>query len=467
MPLRREIAMKLGAAEYVAKPFDLARGPLFRVPVIRAGADDDHLLGLVLHHVVTDGWSTEILLRDLGLLYRAYGGGDGFEGAGLAPLPIDYADYAAWEREHLDLGPDLAFWREHLRGASSSLELPTDHPRPAVRGQRGASVHFELPKDAVRGLARDSGVTSVVVLLAAFQVFLSQQTGQTDLVVGMPIANRGRAEIEGVVGFFVNTLALRTRLERARSFWTAVRAAHATTLDALAHQELPFDRLVEAIAPPRDTSRTPIFQVMFSHVEAATIPELPGLDVTVEADSLETSKFDLLLLVEDQPDRLSATFEYDVALFDRTTVERFADRLAVLVDAAARTPDAPLANLPTMSEAERRRVVREWNPVSPNAAPEGSLWDRFAAQAERTPAAVAIEDATTRWTYAELRAPGGSSSTRSPPESGSRSRSAAPSTWSLPCSACSAREPRTSRSIRSSRSIGATTCARMPGAGSS
>ncbi|HEX2569426.1 MAG TPA: amino acid adenylation domain-containing protein, partial [Polyangia bacterium] len=393
------------AQEEALRPFDLAHGPLLRVSLLRLGADD-HVLLVVLHHIVSDGWSTGILIRDLGALYQAF---SQKQPAPLAPLPIQYADFALWQRTWL-AGPvlerQLAYWREQLGGRLPVLELPTDRPRPPVQTHHGAQHRFTLPaglSQSLEALGHEHGVTLFMTLLAAFQTLLHRYTGQEDLIVGTPSAGRTRAETEDLIGFFVNTLALRTRLRRGMTFRDLLAEVREVTLAAHAHQEVPFERVVEALEPERDLSRPPIFQVMFGlqNLPAQALA-LPGLVLTPVEFEGRVAKFDLSLFLQEGPEGLRATLEYNTDLFDAATAARMAGHFRVLLEGLAARPESTLAELPLLDTAERHRLLAEWAQGAALAPADACMHELFEAQAARTPEAAALIDGTRTLSYVEL-----------------------------------------------------------------
>jgi natural product biosynthesis luciferase-like monooxygenase protein len=345
-------------------PFDLAADPLLRARLLRLGLDEHKLL-LTLHHVVCDGPSVEVLEREIAALYAAFRDGTP---SPLAPLPIQYADVAEWQLRTLRgaaLDDLLAFWKARLRGVTSLAGLPTDHPRPPVQSYRGAHVDFKLPREVVEPLerlARREGATPFAALLALFAVFLQRYTSEDEVVVGTPVANRARPELEGLVGFFANTLVLRASLADDPSFTELVRRMGAEARAAVAHQELPFERLVEELHPDRDLARNPLFQVLFSHREAP--PEglaLPGAKVEPLVGDSATAKFDLTLSLTRSAGALNGRLEYATDLFDRSTATRMAAQLRTLLEGAVADPSARISALPVLPDAERRRLVHDWN----------------------------------------------------------------------------------------------------------
>jgi amino acid adenylation domain-containing protein len=388
--------------------FDLRTGPLVRARLLRLAAED-HLLLLTMHHIVSDGWSMGVLMRELTALYEAFAAGADDP---LPPLAVQYADYALWQREQLagePLEKLLEYWRGKLGGAPPVLALPTDRPRPAVESHRGETHHFWLPRETaerLREVAREEGTTLFAVLLAGLRTVLARHAGQDDVVLGTPIAGRTRAEIEGLVGFFVNSLALRTDLAGNPTFREAVRREKETTLGAFSHQELPFERLVDALKVERDLSRNPVFQVMFSLQNVALDPPgIAGLAIEPEPYEYVAAKFDLTVTMQEAPDgSLAASAEFATDLFDRATVERLADHLSRVLDAAGSAPDTRTRALPMLSPEERAEAVERWN-ATETAYPRGrSLASLFEETADAHPEAVALSFADGDVTYGALDA---------------------------------------------------------------
>ncbi|WP_444546339.1 amino acid adenylation domain-containing protein [Archangium lansingense] len=401
----REGEAKRRVEEEAQHPFDLASGPLLRTKLLKLG-EREHVLVLVMHHIVSDGWSMGILVRELAGLYEAFSQG---KPSPLAELPVQYADYAAWQREWLRgevLDAQLGYWRKQLKGAPPALELPTDKPRPAVQTYRGGYRGIQWPRElqeAVRALAQKEGATPFMVLLAAFQVVLGRYAGQEDVSVGSPIANRTRAETEGLIGFFVNTLVLRTRLEGEATFRELLGQVREVTLGAYAHQDVPFEKLVEELKPKRDMSRSPLFQVMFVLQNApVTGVKLKGLRLeAVEAEG-KTSKFDLTLGMEETEQGLRGGMEFNSDLYEGQTVERLLGHLGVLVQAAVAEPGKRLKELPLMGEEEKQQVLVGWNATGSAGAEDSCLHELFEQQVERTPQEIAVESEGRRLTYGEL-----------------------------------------------------------------
>ncbi|MER6900175.1 amino acid adenylation domain-containing protein, partial [Amycolatopsis sp. NPDC000740] len=360
-------------------PVDLHTGPLLRAALTRLGPGD-HVLTLVLHHIVTDGWSSGVLLSELATLYSAF---TRDEEPGLPPLPVHYADYAVWQRNRTDFDSQLSYWRHRLAGLEP-LELPTDRPRPAVRTKNGALHEFSVPVGTTARLAelsRQQGSTLFMTLLAACQLLFARWSGQDDVAVGTVVSGRERTELEGLIGFFANTLVLRSTVDLTRGFAEFLGEVRDTVLDAFAHQDVPFDRVVDDVQPERDPSRTPLCQVMVVlHNTPDARPALPGLAVEEVAPPIVTAGFDLAIHFQQTAGRLDAVVNYNTDLFDAATIERLSNWLRILLAGIAATPQQALGRLPWITADERDRVLRGWNPTAV-AAPEPTLHRLFAAQA--------------------------------------------------------------------------------------
>jgi len=402
-------AVERRAAAEAGRPFDLASELAFRAVLLRLG-DDRHVLLITLHHLVSDGWSLDLFFRELSALYGAEVEG---RASPLAELPVQYADYALWQREQLRgeaLERALAYWRERLRGAPELLELPTDHPRPPAPSFGGATVPVALPaalSARLRALGRREGATPYMVLLAAFQLLLARYAGNEDVVVGSPIAGRTRGEVEGLVGFFVNTLVLRTDLSGDPPFREVLRRVRETALGAYEHQEVPFEKLVAELHPGRTLSHAPLVQVTFALQGAEGPPRtLPGLAVTDMGAVTGTAKFDLSLALTETADGIRGGLTYSTDLFERATAERLVAQLGRVLEQVADDPARPLSRLALLGAAERARVVEEWRAAAVSA-PGGLIHQRFAAVARRAPGAVALTCGEASLTYGELDARAG------------------------------------------------------------
>jgi amino acid adenylation domain-containing protein len=414
---REAEALRL-AAEEAMRPFDLARGPLLRAALLRLDAAR-HVALFTMHHMVGDGWSADLLVRELAALYPALAEAPAGLPSPLPPLPVQYADFVLWQRESLrgaELETQLAFWRGALAGAPAVLDLPSDRPRPARASGRGGAVASALSAEraeALKVVGRQAGATPFMTFLAAFYALLHRLTGETDLVVGTPVANRRRPELEGMIGFFVNTLALRAQIPDipdipagAPTFAGLLAVVREAALSAYAHQDLPFERLVEELAPERSLARTPLFQVMFLlHGTPVEERELAGLTLAPFgslATAERAAKFDLTLeLIESGPD-LTVLLEFRRDLFDPVTAVRLLGHFAALAGALAAASEARLAELPLLTAAERQQLVEEWSHAETVPRLSGTLHGVFAAQAARTPAATAVIAGTERLSYGEL-----------------------------------------------------------------
>ncbi|MFJ8011036.1 amino acid adenylation domain-containing protein [Streptomyces sp. NPDC096339] len=401
----RSRALGLAHAD-AAAPFDLGSAPLLRARVVRV-ADDEHLLVLVLHHTVGDGWSMPVLWRELSGAYASLRRG---ERPVLPDLPVQYGDFAYWQQRRLADGEadaGIAHWRAALAGLPA-LELPTDRPRPQVRSGAGDAFVFEVPAELAErlgALARERGATLFMVLLAGFQALLARYTGQADIAVGSPIAGRDRTELEPLVGFFVNTLVLRTDLSGDPAFGELLGRVRRTALAAYEHQDVPFDRLVEELRPERDLSRNPLFDVLFQlHPEQLDALPLEGVEVESLDTSNGTAKFDLSLAMTEHPGGLTGTVQYATDLFDRATVERFGGHYLRLLAGAAETPDAPLSRLDVLSPQEHAALLGEESVPRTDRRAARTLHSLVAEQARLRPDAPAVTCEGRTIAYAELDA---------------------------------------------------------------
>ncbi|MFS8068849.1 MAG: condensation domain-containing protein, partial [Byssovorax sp.] len=403
----QEAALASELAQGARRPFDLAVGPLVRARLFRLG-EREHVIALTMHHIVSDAWSRGVMNREIGAFYRAFAEGVAPE---LPALPLQYADYAAWQRASLAgdaLDKQLAYWKRALGGAPGVLDLPTDRPRPPVPSHRGERRFFTLAPslgEGLNALARREGVTLFMLLLAAFDVLLHRYTGQDDLVVGTPIANRTRAETENLIGFFVNTLVLRVELTGDLSFRDLLRKVRAVCLGAYAHQDMPFERLVTELAPERDLARTPLFQVVFALQNAPTEAlALAGLQISGVMAESATSKFDLTLVMSESAEGLVCSFEYDLDLFDGATIDRLLGHFRALLEGVVADPAAKIGDLPMLSRGERRRLLTERSDVGVVYPAETSIHALFEQQVDRAPDAPALTFEGRTLTYRELDA---------------------------------------------------------------
>ena len=393
------------AEEEAGRPFDLALGPLFRAKLLRFDAQD-HIVVLTMHHIASDAWSVGLVFRELSALYGAFSAG---QPSPLPELPIQYGDFAQWQKGWFAgevLEQQLSYWREQLTGDPATLRLPTDHPRPTLPGSRGTvtSVHFSQElTEALQELSRRESVTLFMTLLAAFEALLSRYTGQEDIVVGIPIANRGRPEIEGLIGFFANTLALRSDLSGNPTFREVLGRVREVALGAYAHQDLPFEKLVEELRPERSLGRNPLFQVMMSFQSAAPgPPALRGLTLDLVPVETKTSKFDLALGVEEKEGSLSCRCEYSIDLFEDTTIQRMLGHFRNLLEGIVADPDRRLSAFDLMSDSERHQVLVEWNQTETEYPRDKTVHGLFEEQAQKAPQSVAVELEGKRLTYGQL-----------------------------------------------------------------
>ncbi|TCP57968.1 amino acid adenylation domain-containing protein [Tumebacillus sp. BK434] len=386
------------------RPFDLAKGGLLRASLVRQ-SDDLHVLILTMHHIVSDGWSMGVLIRECVTLYQAFLDG---EESPLDELPLQYADYALWQQENWEeqvLNQQLPYWKEQLQGELPVLQLPADRPRPSVQKTSGKMHHFTLPAmtaQKLNELSQQEGATLFMTLLSAFKTLLYRYTGQSDLLVGTPIAGRNQAEIEDLIGFFVNTLVVRTDAGGNPTFRELLGRVKDSTLGAYSNQDVPFEKLVEELQPARDMSYSPLFQVMFV-LQNADLPafSLPGLTFRPLKIDTGTAKFDLTLIMVEEADGLSATLEYNTDLFDTATVERMAGHFKQLVTSIAAHPDLPLSAFKVLSDLETRTQLIDWNNTR-TPFDERPVHVLFEQQAERTPDATAVVFGDTALSYAEL-----------------------------------------------------------------
>ena len=397
----REVWIKQFVQEEVERPFDLSSGPLLRVNLLRAN-EREHVLLLTMHHIATDGWSLRVLVNEVAALYEAFLNN---QPSPLAELAVQYADFAVWQRAWLageTLEKQLAFWKDQLAGAPAMLELPTDRARPAVQTSRGATRSFVIRAEtvnALKDLSRREDVTFFMTLLTVWKVLLARYTGQIDLLVGTPIAGRNWRETEDLIGFFVNTLVLRSNLSGNPAFRELLRRVREVCLTAYAHQDLPFEKLVEELQPERSRSHAPIFQVLFS-LQNAPVDELslPGLNLSVLQTEHATSKFDLSLVMAEEAGELRGALEYNSDLFETVTIERLTSHFENLLEAVIGNPDQHILSLPLLSEFDRDQLVNR--PV--NSYEPQDLVQLFEAQVQRTPLATALVHEDQHVTYQEL-----------------------------------------------------------------
>ncbi|MBS1808496.1 MAG: amino acid adenylation domain-containing protein [Acidobacteria bacterium] len=386
------------------RPFDLTRGPLVRFWLVGM-QEDEHVLFVLLHHILSDGWSVGVFWQEFAQLYQSFAQG---QHPTLAPLPIQFGDYTEWQRQQKakDIDEQLAYWKTQLDGAPALLELPTDRPRPAVQSFRGAQATMTLPdelRNALKNLSKQEGATLFMTLLATFNVLLTRYTGQEDIVLGSPLAGRSQQETENLIGFFANVLVMRTDVTGNPSFRELLKRTKDTVLGAFSHQEVPFEKLVAELRPERSLSYNPIFQTAFAlQNESAAELKIPGLQLQPVKLGSMTAKFDLLMSLCEVPQGLRATVEYSTDLFDPATIERLLHHYQNLLQGIVVNPLSQISELPLLSAAEQHQLLVEWNNTATDYPRDLCIQELFEAQAERTPEAVAVVAGGIHLTYREL-----------------------------------------------------------------
>jgi amino acid adenylation domain-containing protein len=410
---REAEAMRL-SEEDARRPFDLARGPLMRIQLYQL-EDEVQVLHFNMHHIVSDGWSFGVMTREITALYTAFIKG---QAADLPELPVQYADYALWQRQWLQaeaLEAQLNYWKDKLGGELPVLELPTDRPRPAIQTHHHAIESLALSKalsGALQAMSRREGVTLFITLLAAFKALLYRHSGQEDILVGTPIAGRNRTELEGLIGFFMNTIVMRTDLAGQPTFRELLGRVRETALGSYANQDMPFERLVEELSPERDLSRTPLFQVFFNHIIATgdKFGELPGLASEALGGLARESKFDMTLYVFEREGGIGISLVYNTDLFDASTIAWMLSHFETLLEGIAADPDQSIATLPLLTETTRQQLSTTGNAIQPTKSftrfkateIDQSLHARFMQQVRSYPDNLAVKTRKHTWTYAEL-----------------------------------------------------------------
>ena len=402
---QREAEALHQAQQEAQRPFDLAQGPLFRAKLLRLTAQE-HILLLNMHHIISDGWSFDVSFRELTTLYQAFANHWPTQ---LPQLPIQYADFALWQREWIQaefIQSQLDYWKQQFSQELAVLQIPTDRPRPRIKTYQGSYQSLEISSDlttALKALSQQEGVTLFMTLLAAFQTLLFRYCAQTDIIVGSPISGRNQAEINGLIGFFVNTLVLRTDLSGNPSFRELLSRVREVALGAYAHQDLPFEHLLEELQPNRDLSRTPLFDVMFVLQKASSTElKLPGLALMpLEVDN-GTAKFDLTLELQESGTSIKGRFEYNTDLFDAGTIARMIDCFQTLLASIVRDPQQLLSSLSLLSASQQHQLLVEWNDTKTEYPDDKCIHQLFEEQVERSPNAVAIVFEGRELTYQQL-----------------------------------------------------------------
>ena len=401
----REVEVQRIAVEEAQQKFDLSKLPLITAKLLRL-EEGEHILLLTMHHIVFDGWSASVLREELAAHYEALVAG---KSSPLPPLPIQYADFAVWQRQQLQrkgLESQLAYWKKQLGGTLPVLELPTDKPRSPVQTVRGAKQKLLLPQNlsgSLKELSLREGVTLFMTLLAAFKVLLYRYTGEEDIIVGTPVAGRDRSEIENLIGVFINTLVFRGNINGKETFRELLSRVRQVALEAYEHQDLPFEKLVEELQPDRDLSHTPVFQVLFQ------LRNLPTSTLTAGEIALKEVKFergiaafDLTLDIVETSQGLVCSFEYNADLFEAATIERMAGHFQVLLSGIAANPEQPVYQLPLLTEPEKHQLLVEWNDTATEYPQDKCVHQLFEEQVERTPDAVAVVFESEQLTYRQL-----------------------------------------------------------------
>ncbi|WP_197339987.1 condensation domain-containing protein, partial [Ralstonia solanacearum] len=404
-----EQALAVLSEQEANAPFDLEQGPLIRGRLVKLG-EQEHVLLVTMHHIVSDGWSQGVLARELGALYEAYRAG---KEDPLPALPIQYADYAVWQRRWLEgeaLQRQGAYWEQALVGAPTLLSLPTDRARPAQQDYAGGSVEVVFDEALSAGLKRLSqrhGTTLFMTVLAGWSALLSRLSGQEEVVVGSPVANRTRSEVEGLIGFFVNTLALRLEVGSGVTVSELLGRVKGRVLEAQAHQDLPFEQVVERVRPVRSLSHSPVFQAALSWLNAEAVGlnlELEGLTIEGVEAGQSAAKFDLTLELRETAGGIAGSLDYATALFDRATIERYVGYLQRLLKAMAADDGQEVGRIALLGEEERARLLEAWNETGAAYPQASTIHGLFEAQVRRTPEAIAVECEGQRVSYAELNA---------------------------------------------------------------
>ncbi|BBD64379.1 amino acid adenylation domain-containing protein [Nostoc commune NIES-4072] len=403
--VKQEVEIKKLVIQEIQRPFNLSQAPLLRATLLRL-KETEHILVFTMHHIISDGWSMGVLIKEVTALYEAFSKG---QPSPLAQLPIQYVDFASFQRQQLQgevLKSQLSYWKQQLEGAPELLELSTDKPRPAISSFQGSTYSFELSDElhiALNKLSQQHGTTLFMTLLAAFKILLCRYTGSEDIVVGSPIANRDRTELEGLIGLFANTIALRTNLAGNPTFEELLTRVRKVALGGYAHQDLPFEQLVEELQPQRNLSYTPVFQVMFV-LQNTPMPilELPGLTVSPLAIDNGSAKFDLTLEIIETPEKLFTNLEFNTDLFEETTIKRMAGHFQTLLKKIVAKPKLRLLELSLLTEPEQHQLLREWNDTKVEYTQQQCIHELFEAQVQKTPDAIAVVFENDQLTYREL-----------------------------------------------------------------
>src|SRR6185437_10817456 len=392
-PDKNEAALSKYIAEQISKPFNLSKDYMLRAELIST-EDDEHILVATMHHIVSDGWSRSILVKEVTTLYEGYTGNTAMS---LPELPVQYADYAIWQRKYMDgevLENKLSYWKTKLDHVSP-LQLPTDYSRPAIQTSNGASYGFSIEKqltEELHSLSQAHGATLYMTLLAAFKVLLYRYSGQEDIVTGGPIIGRNQQELEGLIGFFVNTIALRSQLSGDKPFTQLLQEVKATTLEAYAHQEVPFEKVVDAVVKDRDMSRSPLFQVMFSLQNTPEVPELKlgGLSLSAAGQKTTTAKFDIAFMLNESNSGIYGAVEYNTGLYKAETVAQMVSHYTALLASVTQSADQQIGSINMLTAAEEKTLLHDFNDTALNYPKDKDIVTLFEEQAAKNPEATAI-----------------------------------------------------------------------------
>ncbi|MBH8571748.1 amino acid adenylation domain-containing protein [Nostocaceae cyanobacterium CENA369] len=405
--VEEEAEIKNLVIQEIQQPFNLSQAPLLRATLLRL-KETEHILVFAMHHIISDGWSVGVLIKEVAALYEAFSKG---QPSPFSELSIQYVDFTNWQQKWLQgevLQSQISYWKKQLEGAPKLLDLPTDYPRPAVGSFRGATYSFELSNElyiALNKLSQQHEITLFMTVLAVFQTLLWRYTGSEDIVVGSPIANRNRTELEGLIGFFANTITLRTNLVGNPTFVELLTRVRKVALEAYAHQDLPFEQLVEELQPQRNLSYTPIFQVMFVFQNTPiSVLELPGLTISPLAIDNGSTKFDLTLEITETAGKLFANLEFNTDLFQENTIKRMAGHFQTLLKSIVANPELRLSELSLLTESEKHQLLLEWNNTEVAYPQKQCIHELLEAQVEKTPDAVAVVFEDEQLTYRQLNA---------------------------------------------------------------
>ncbi|WP_442949096.1 non-ribosomal peptide synthetase [Nostoc sp.] len=403
--VEQEVEVKKLVIQEIQQPFNLSQAPLLRATLLRL-KETEHILVFTMHHIISDGWSVGVLIKEVAALYEAFSKG---QASPLLELPIQYVDFTNWQRQWLQgevLQSQISYWKNQLEGAPTLLDLPTDYSRPAVSSFQGATYSFQLSNElyaALNKLSQQHGSTLFMTMLAAFQTLLWRYTGSEDIVVGSPIANRNRTELEGLIGFFANTITLRTNLADNPTFEELLTQVRKVAIGAYAHQDLPFEQLVEELQPQRNLSYTPVFQVMLVLQNTPiSVLELPGLTITPLPIDNGSTKFDLTLEITETAEQIFASLEFNKDLFQESTIKRMAGHFQTLLEGIALNPQLRLSELSLLTETEKHQLLLDWNNTEVIYPQQQCIHQLFEVQVEHTPDAVAVVFEDEQLTYCEL-----------------------------------------------------------------